>query len=134
MAHLIEVNGLRLLLDCGMYQRARDEARRLNQYLPEHFSTIDAIILSHGHLDHCGKLPVIVLIRRRMDDDDGRNPSLFDKLQIGLERRKWRCVRPVRVKRKVPHIRRIDMTVCLDHRSGANRRLKRRCQAGRAHE
>lgn len=56
--HLLEVNGLRLLLDCGMYQGRRDEARRLNQYVPADPRSVDALILSHGHLDHCGKLPV----------------------------------------------------------------------------
>src|SRR5438270_9084954 len=59
-SHLIEVNGLRLFLDMGMYQGARDEARRINQYLPADVKTADAIVLSHGHLDHCGKLPVAV--------------------------------------------------------------------------
>jgi metallo-beta-lactamase family protein len=58
--HLIEVNGLRLLLDLGMYQGPREQARRINQYLPDHFDSIDAILLSHGHLDHCGRLPMIV--------------------------------------------------------------------------
>lgn len=59
-SHLLEVNGLRLLLDCGMYQGRRDEARRLNQYVPADPRSFDALILSHGHLDHCGKIPVIV--------------------------------------------------------------------------
>src|SRR5947209_4124776 len=57
-SHLIEVNGLRLFLDMGMFQGPRDEARRINQYLPADVKTADAIILSHGHFDHCGKLPV----------------------------------------------------------------------------
>jgi metallo-beta-lactamase family protein len=57
--HLIEVNGLRLFLDFGMYQGPRDEARRINQYLPQRAAKVDAVILSHGHLDHCGKLPVL---------------------------------------------------------------------------
>lgn len=56
--HLVEVNGLRLVLDLGMYQGQRDEARRINQYLLPDVHDADAIILSHGHLDHCGKLPV----------------------------------------------------------------------------
>jgi metallo-beta-lactamase family protein len=43
-----------------MYQGPRDEAARINQYLPADVKTADAIILSHGHLDHCGKLPVAV--------------------------------------------------------------------------
>ena len=58
--HLIEVNGLRIFLDMGMYQGPREEARRINQYLPQDAHGVDAIILSHGHLDHCGKLPVVV--------------------------------------------------------------------------
>src|SRR5688572_23044607 len=57
--HLLELNGLRLLLDCGMYQGRREEARRVNQYLPYDAASIDAIVLSHGHVDHCGKLPVV---------------------------------------------------------------------------
>ena len=57
-SHLLEINGLRIFLDMGMYQGSRDEARRINQYLPADVKTADAIILSHGHLDHCGKLPV----------------------------------------------------------------------------
>src|SRR6266581_1724270 len=58
-SHLIEVRGLRIFLDMGMYQGARDEQRRRNSYLPADVRTADAIILSHGHLDHCGKLPVV---------------------------------------------------------------------------
>jgi metallo-beta-lactamase family protein len=57
-SHLLEVNGLRVFLDFGLYQGAREEARRINQYLPADVRSADAIILSHGHLDHCGKLPV----------------------------------------------------------------------------
>lgn len=59
-SHLIEVNGLRVFLDMGMYQGSREEARRINQYLPADVKTADAIVLSHAHLDHCGKLPVAV--------------------------------------------------------------------------
>ncbi len=57
--HFIEVNGLRLILDMGMYQGPREEARRLNYWLPEGVKSADALILSHGHLDHCGKIPVL---------------------------------------------------------------------------
>ncbi len=56
--HLLEVNGKRLLLDLGMYQGSREFARDFNQWLPQDTNKLDAIILSHGHLDHCGKLPV----------------------------------------------------------------------------
>src|ERR1700677_3987366 len=59
-SHLLEMNGLRIFLDMGLYQSPRDQALRVNQYLPADVKTADAIILSHGHLDHCGKLPVAV--------------------------------------------------------------------------
>jgi metallo-beta-lactamase family protein len=58
--HLLELNGLRILLDLGMYQGDREKARQINTLLPDAFKTIDAVILSHGHLDHCGRLPNIV--------------------------------------------------------------------------
>jgi metallo-beta-lactamase family protein len=57
--HLIEVSGRRILLDFGMYQGPRDEARRRNEWMPRDATKVDAVILSHGHLDHCGKLPVL---------------------------------------------------------------------------
>jgi metallo-beta-lactamase family protein len=57
--HLLEVNGRRIVLDVGMYQGPREEARQLNQYVPDGLQKADAIILSHGHLDHCGKIPVL---------------------------------------------------------------------------
>ncbi len=58
--HLLEINGLKILLDCGMYQGSRAEADRLNRFLPDDARNADAVILSHGHLDHCGKLPVLI--------------------------------------------------------------------------
>src|SRR5438874_9969158 len=57
--HLLEINGLKILLDLGMYQGAREQSRLFNSYLPDDAARADAIILSHGHLDHCGKLPVV---------------------------------------------------------------------------
>jgi metallo-beta-lactamase family protein len=57
--HLLEVNGKRLLLDFGMYQGRRDEARRINRLIPDDLQSADAVILSHAHLDHCGRLPIL---------------------------------------------------------------------------
>lgn len=58
-AHFLEVNGKRVLLDCGLFQGRRDEARERNLVLPDAIKQIDAVVLSHGHLDHCGRLPVL---------------------------------------------------------------------------
>lgn len=58
--HLIEVNGQRLLLDCGLYQGARAETYARNLHFPFDPATIDAVILSHAHIDHAGNLPNLV--------------------------------------------------------------------------
>jgi len=58
--HLLEINGHRLLLDCGLYQGKRQEmySRNLNfAYDPR---KVDAVVLSHAHIDHCGNLPNLV--------------------------------------------------------------------------
>ncbi len=57
--HLINIAGRKILLDCGTFQGKRVATRELNSRLPFDASTIDAVILSHGHLDHCGSLPLL---------------------------------------------------------------------------
>ena len=58
--HLVEADGHRLLLDCGMAQGRREEAKKLNSEFPFDPEKIDAVVLSHAHLDHSGKLPMLV--------------------------------------------------------------------------
>lgn len=58
--HLVHVGGKRLLLDCGLYQGKRKEAFRRNREIPFKGSEIDAVILSHGHIDHSGNLPSLI--------------------------------------------------------------------------
>jgi metallo-beta-lactamase family protein len=58
--HLLEVNGRRVLLECGLYQGRRKEAFEKNRNLPFDPSTIDSAILSHAHIDHSGNLPTLV--------------------------------------------------------------------------
>jgi len=55
--HLLEVNGTRLLLDCGLYQGKRQESIERNQQFPFDPKSVDAVILSHAHIDHIGNLP-----------------------------------------------------------------------------
>lgn len=57
--HLVETNGTRILLDCGTMQGHRREANERNANLPFDATTIDAVILSHAHIDHCGNLPTL---------------------------------------------------------------------------
>src|SRR6185437_5610786 len=58
--HLIEVGSQRLLLDCGLVRGRREEGRRRNLHFPFDPATLDAVILSHAHTDHCGNLPNLV--------------------------------------------------------------------------
>lgn len=50
----------RFLLDCGLFQGHRDEAARINGGFPFDASTLEAVVLSHAHLDHCGNLPTLL--------------------------------------------------------------------------
>ncbi len=58
--HLLEAAGARILLDAGLFQGRRAEARALNATLPVDPRRIDAVILSHAHIDHAGRLPLLV--------------------------------------------------------------------------
>jgi metallo-beta-lactamase family protein len=57
--HLLTVNGSRFLLDCGLFQGPRQESFERNRNLPFDASTIDAVILSHAHIDHSGNIPIL---------------------------------------------------------------------------
>lgn len=55
--HLVTVGKRKFLLDCGSFQGRRAEARQRNSTFPFSPKSIDAVILSHAHIDHCGNLP-----------------------------------------------------------------------------
>ncbi|GAB4456481.1 MAG: MBL fold metallo-hydrolase [Anaerolineae bacterium] len=58
--HLLSINGYRLLLDCGLYQGKRAESYTRNRNLPFPADEIDALVLSHAHIDHSGNIPNLV--------------------------------------------------------------------------
>ncbi len=58
--HLLNINGKNILLDCGLYQGKRKEAFEINRMFKYSPSEIDVLLLSHAHIDHCGKIPGIV--------------------------------------------------------------------------
>ncbi len=58
--HLLDVNGRKILLDCGLYQGSRKESYRRNQKLPYDAADVDVLILSHAHIDHSGNIPNLV--------------------------------------------------------------------------
>jgi metallo-beta-lactamase family protein len=58
--HVLEADRTRVYLDCGLFQGRRAEAYEWNRRFPTPPGELDAVILSHAHLDHCGNLPTLV--------------------------------------------------------------------------
>ena len=58
--HLLHVNGYTVALDCGMFQGRRSESAEKNRTLPVSIAKLDAVVLSHAHIDHSGRLPFLV--------------------------------------------------------------------------
>ena len=57
--HLLEAAGARTLLDAGLFQGPRKESAELNEHVPFDPRRIDAIVVSHAHIDHVGRLPLL---------------------------------------------------------------------------
>ncbi len=55
--YLLELNQQRVLLECGLFQGQRDESLERNRNFPFDPRTLNAMVLSHAHIDHCGNLP-----------------------------------------------------------------------------
>ncbi len=67
--YLLEANNQKVLLDCGLFQGRREEEQANQQPLPFDIDAIDAVVLSHAHLDHSGRLPLLASY--------GYNKSIF---------------------------------------------------------
>src|SRR5512139_4295447 len=80
--HILTVGGRRLLLDCGMIQGGTDPDQRNRADFPFDPVRIDAVILSHAHIDHSGRLPL--LRRRGFRGPIYTNPACRDLLRILL--------------------------------------------------
>ena len=71
--HVIRWGERTWLFDCGIYQGHRDEAERVNRTFRFDPADIDAVVLSHAHLDHAGNLPTFVAQGGRAAD--GKEPA-----------------------------------------------------------
>lgn len=81
--HLILTEkGKQVLLDCGLYQGMGKETDALNRHLGLNPANIEAVILSHGHIDHCGNLPT--LVKQGFNGKIYCTPATFDVCSILL--------------------------------------------------
>ncbi|MBU0955930.1 MAG: MBL fold metallo-hydrolase [Spirochaetes bacterium] len=58
--HVLDIDGKRYLIDCGAFQGRREESDRKNRALVPDPASIEGVILTHAHFDHCGLLPLLV--------------------------------------------------------------------------
>jgi metallo-beta-lactamase family protein len=80
--HLVEVGGRKILLDCGRSPGSRADSRRRTASFPFHPSEIDAVVLSHAHMDHSGNLPQ--LVRQGFDGPIFCTPPTRDLIAVML--------------------------------------------------
>jgi len=92
--HIIEANGSRILLDCGLFQGRRKEAFERNRNFPLDPEAIDVCVLSHAHIDHSGNLPT--LVNRGYEGPIYATPATRDLCEIMLADSAWLQVQDVK--------------------------------------
>src|SRR6516225_8879156 len=80
--HLVEAFGKKFLLDCGAVRGPRSPARPRNGHFPFIPGAIDAVVVSHAHIDHCGNLPT--LLRQGFTGPIYCTPATCDLLALML--------------------------------------------------
>lgn len=81
--HLLRTQHATVLLDCGLYQGRRSEANRINRELRVEVGALDAVVLSHAHIDHSGCLPM--LSKHGYRGDVWATPATRDLCHLMLE-------------------------------------------------
>ncbi|MCB0723760.1 MAG: MBL fold metallo-hydrolase [Ignavibacteriae bacterium] len=81
--HLLELNGKKILLDCGLYQGRREEAYEVNKNFLFDPSELHCVVLSHAHIDHSGNLPT--LYKRGFTRNVYSTPATRDLCAIMLQ-------------------------------------------------
>src|SRR5437870_1043404 len=80
--HLVELGDTRILLDCGLHFGPRNLARERNTYFPFDPRAVDAVVVSHAHIDHCGNVPN--LVRQGFDGPIYCTPATRDLVAVML--------------------------------------------------
>ena len=80
--HVVRVHGKTILLDMGLFQGRRAEVHHKNEVLPVDPHSVDAVVLSHAHIDHAGRLPY--LIRRGYRGPIFTTPATRDLCRVLL--------------------------------------------------